>query len=152
MSSSSSFRSLFASLNSLNVFITALLNFVSWDSSGLYLLRNITTGLVMFVEEQTFLVFHIASAFVLGPGHLELGCWLYILYEFLVPRGFSGSLVLFLLLFVCIFCYLILADFISGRKCLKFSFSYTWCGLVSGETGVIPIWWLPEVHSRAYHM
>lgn len=62
------------------------------------------------MEEQTILVFHIASAFVLEPEHLDLGCWLCILYEFLVAFEFSGSLVLFLLLFVCISCYPISVD------------------------------------------
>lgn len=116
MSPLSSSRSLSTSLSSSNVFITAHLT----------LCPEIHLGCsCIFVEDKTLLAFHIASVFVLGPGHLDLCSWLFILYEFVVPSGFSGSLVLFLLLFICILCYPILVDFITGRKAFKLSLSDT---------------------------
>lgn len=33
-----------------------------------------------------------------------------------------------------------------------FSLSDTWYGLVNGEVGMIPVWWLPEDHTKAHHV
>lgn len=124
---------------------------MSWNPSGLFLSRNIVIGFIIFVEDKTLWAFHIASVFVLGPGHLNL-MFLDVYFVWVwSPIWFSGNLVLFLL-FVCILCYPIFVDFITGRKGFKFSLSDTCYGLVNGEAGMIPVWRLPVDHTKTHHV
>lgn len=53
--------------------------------------------------------FHIDCSFVLGPGHLVLGCWLCVCYEFLEPPHYMDNFVLF-------HCYSVMAAFRSSGK------------------------------------